>query len=316
MSGPAISVVVLPFSGCDDLIRCLDGLQQQTGIHDVEVLVPHDDTLSDTARLGARFPGVTFLQFTGRRTPAELRAKGVAAARAEVVALLEDHCQPEPDWCARMVACHAGPHAAIGGAVEKGFAPGRRDDSALNWAVYLTDYSRYMNPRAAGPTVSMTDTNSSYKRSELDGIRDAWAAEFHENVVNELLRARGRSLWFAPDVVVREQRTLTVRTALHDRYAFGRLFASTRVAGVPLSRRLFLAAASAIMPPVLVMRIAQTLFTRGRHRAQFLRSLPQLMLVTSAWMGGEIAGYLTARPEKTLSARSAEPTTGAPERAP
>jgi hypothetical protein len=316
VDGPAISVVVLPFCGRDYLIRCLDALRYQTGIRDVEILVPHDDSLSDTPRLGTRFPGVTFLSFAGRRTPAELRAKGVAASRAGVVALLEDHCMPEPDWCVRIVASHAGPHAVIGGAVEKGFAPGKQSDTALNWAVYLTDYSRYMNPVAEGPAVSVTDTNSSYKRSELDAIRDTWEEEFHENVVNEQLRARGRSIWFAPEIIVREQRSLTFASALRDRYAFGRLFASTRVAGAPLPRRLFLAAASAIMPPVLVMRIAQTLFSRGRNRAQFLRSLPQLILVTSAWMGGEMAGYLTARPEKTLSARSADPMTGAGERAP
>jgi hypothetical protein len=316
MSGPAISVVVLPFCGREDLIRCLDGLQQQTGIRDVEILVPHDDAFSVAAPLGARFPGVTFLRFTGRRTMAELRAKGVAGARADVVALLEDHCMPEPDWCARIVACHAGPHAAIGGAVEKGFAPGRRDDSALDWAVYLTDYSRYMNPMAAGPTISMTDTNSSYKRSELDAIRDVWVEEFHENVVNERLQARGRSLWFAPDVIVREQRTLTLGAALRDRYAFGRLFASTRVADAPVSRRLFLTAASTVMPPVLLVRVARNLFSRGRHRWQFFRCMPQLVLMTAAWMGGEMAGYLTARPEKTLAARSADPTTGAGERSP
>jgi len=316
MSGSAISVVVLPFSGPDDLIRCLEGLQHQTGTSDVEILVPHDDALSNTAALGARFPGVTFLPFTGRRTPAELRAKGVAAARGEVVALLEDHCTPDPDWCARILAWHEKPHAAVGGAVEKGFPHGKRSDSALNWAVYLTDYSRYMNPMAAGPAISVTDTNSSYKRSDLDGIRDSWVEEFHENVVNERLRARGRSLWFAPDVIVREQRTLTLRAALRDRYAFGRLFASTRVADAPLSRRLFLAAASALMPPVLLLRVGRNLFTRGRHRGQLLRCLPQLVVVTSAWMGGEMVGYLTARPEKTLLGRSAEGTIGAPERAP
>ncbi|MDP9177006.1 MAG: glycosyltransferase [Gemmatimonadota bacterium] len=296
MSGSAISVVVLPFSGRDGLIRCLDGLQHQTGTSDVEVLVPHDDTLPNTAALTARFPGVTFVPFSGRRTPAELRAKGVAATRGEIVALLEDHCTPEPDWCARMLAWHAEPHAAVGGAVEKGFPPGMRSDSALNWAVYLTDYSRYMNPMPAAPTISVTDTNSSYKRSELDGIHDAWAEEFHENVVNERLRARGRSLWFAPDVIVREQRTLTLGAALRDRYGFGRLFASTRVADAPLSRRLILAAASTVMPPVLLMRVAQNLFRRGRHRGQFLRCLPQLVVVTSVWMGGEMVGYLTARP--------------------
>jgi hypothetical protein len=303
MSGSAIAVVILPFSGRSDLIRCLDGLRNQAGTHDLEVVIPHDDALSDTVALGAHFAGLTFLRCSGRHTPAELRAKGVAATRGEIVALLEDHCTPDPDWCSRILAWHEKQHAGVGGAVEKGFPHGKRSDSALNWAVYLTDYSRYMNPRAAGPALSVTDTNSSYKRSELDAIRDAWATEFHENVVNERLRARGRSLWFAPDIIVREQRTLTLGAALRDRFTFGRLFASTRVADAPRYRRLFLAAASTVMPPVLLMRIAQNLIRRGRHRRQFLRCLPQLVLVTSAWMGGEMTGYLTARPGKILSAR-------------
>jgi hypothetical protein len=297
-----ISVVVLLFSGRADLVRCLEGLQRQRDVRNVQVLVPHDTALADAAGLAALFPNVRFMPFPGRRTPAELRAAGVAAADAPVVALLEDHCTPDPDWCARILAWHRGPHAAVGGAVEKGFPPGAGEDSALNWAIYMTDYSRYMNPQPAGPAHSVTDTNSSYKMSELSAIRDAWRMEFHENVVNGKLRARGRTLWFAPDIIVREQRSLTLGEAVRDRYAFGRLFASTRVAGAPLPRRLVLAAASVLLPPVLVLRVARNLFGRGRHRAQFFRALPQLLLVTTVWMAGEIAGYLTGRPEASLAA--------------
>ena len=185
--------------------------------------------------------------------------------------------------------------------MEKGLRGHGSNDTALNWAVYMTDYSRYMNPLPAGPIAEISDTNSSYRKRDLAEILSIWKTEFHENVVNEALRQRGRRLWFAPDVIVSEQRSLTLRAALRDRYAFGRLFASTRVEYSTTGRRILLAAASCAMPPVLVLRVARTLLQRRKHRAQFVRSLPHLLLVTSAWMAGEMMGYLTARPEESLA---------------
>jgi FkbM family methyltransferase len=302
VSNPSISVVVLPFTGRDPLVVCLDALSAQGAAVNAEIIVPLPDSIAGAASLRMRYPHAVFLAAPGRTTPAGLRALGVSAARAEVVALLEDHCVPDCDWCERILEWHRGPYAAVGGAMEKGFAPGRTGDSALNWAVYMTDYSRYMNPLPAGPAVSVTDSNSSYKKNGLDHIRMVWRDEFHENVVNQHLRERGGTLWFAPDVIVREWRNLTLGAAIRDRYAFGRLFASTRVSDASTARRIIMSVASVAMPPVLVFRVARTVFGRGRHRLQFLRSLPQLALVTSAWMGGEMVGYLTARPEATLSA--------------
>jgi glycosyltransferase involved in cell wall biosynthesis len=304
---PAISVCVIMFMDRDYLIRSLQSLMKQDGGDGIEVIVPFDDTLRDVDGLRARFPAVRFLGADGRRTPAQLRAIGVTAARGPIVALLEDHCVPDADWAARLIAAHRSTHAAIGGSVEKGIPTGRKDDSPLNWAVYLTDYSRYMRPMPAGPAVSLTDCNVSYKRDELAAIEPSWHEEFHENVVNGLLRERGKTLWFDPDVIVREQRSLTLRSALKDRYAFGRLFASTRVADAPASRRAMFAAGSVLLPPVLVARAARNLIARGRHQKQIPRTLPALLFVTSAWMLGELVGYVTGTPEETLTA-APEPT--------
>jgi hypothetical protein len=302
---PALSVVVIVFAGGRHLGPCLDGLARQAGAR-AEIIVAFDSTLRLPADLRERHPDVRMLPVAGAPTPAELRAQAVALARGRVVALLEDHCVPEPDWCERILAAHQGSHAAVGGCVEKGFAPGARSDSALNWAIYLTDYSRYMPPLPAGPAASLTDCNVSYRRSELDRIRDAWAVEFHENVVHERLRALGATLWLDPTVLVREHRDLAIGEALRDRYAFGRLFASTRVAGAPVTRRAAYAAASVLLPPVLVWRAARNLLARRRHLAQLPRSLPALVLVTSAWMAGELLGYVTATPASSLRARGRE----------
>ena len=291
-----LSVVVIMFSGPDALGRCLQSLHEQRDATRPEILVPCDDALPDTRSLALRFPAARFLHVAGSRTPAELRARAVAEARGRVVALVEDHCMPDPDWCARIISAHRAGHAAVGGSVEKGFAPGSSRDTTLDWAVYLTDYSRYMNPLPEGPATTLTDCNVSYKRESLESIHDVWTHEFHENLVNGRLHETGGSLWFDPRIVVRNYRPLTLSRAIRDRYSFGRLFAATRVEGQPFGKRLVFAAASSIMPPVLAARAARNLTTRRRHREQIVRCAPALLFVASIWMFGEMIGYLTGSP--------------------
>ena len=296
----SLSVVALAFGG--GLPRCLATLREQVAETRAQVIVPHDDTLKDVDELRAMFPGVSFISLGGTRTPAELRAVGAARATGDVVAFLEGHCQPSPDWCRRMLAAHQSPHAAVGGPIEKGLPEGRSNDSALNWAVYLADYSRYMMPLPEGATHALSDCNVSYKRAALEATKQLWASEFHENVVNGALHRQGDSLWFDPAVVVFEQRELDLGDALRDRFNFGRLFGSTRVPGVGLPKRAVMAAAALVMPPLLVGRVVGTMRRRGRHQDQLLRSMPSLVMISTAWMVGEAIGYLTGTAGRSLRA--------------
>lgn len=297
-SGVPLSVVALAFGG--GLSRCLEALRTQVAAVGAEIIVPFDDTLTDVRELQAAFPRVTFAQMPGVHTPAELRATGAARTVGDVVAFLEGHCQPAPDWCQRILDAHQAHHAAVGGPIEKGLPEGRPADSALNWAVYLADYSRYMLPLPEGATHALSDCNVSYQRSALDATRGHWTAEFHENVINGALRELGASMWFDPAMVVYEQRELRLSDALRDRFNFGRLFGSTRVPGVALPKRAAMAMAAMFMPPVLVGRVVGTLRRRGRHQDQLLRSMPSLVLISTAWMFGEALGYLTGTAGRPL----------------
>lgn len=294
-----LSVVVLPF-GARDLSPCLAALDRQ-GVPGLDVIVVHDASLERPAGLAARFPSVRLIGREGVRPPAELRAVGAAAATGEVVAFLEGHCTPADDWCATLLAAHRQPHAAVGGPIEKGMPPGRRSDTALNWSIYLADYSRYMLPLPAGPMHSLSDCNVAYKRQALEATRGLWTREFHENVVNEALRARGGTLWFEPGMVVLESRELTLGDALRDRFSFGRLFGSTRVTGQGVAVRAARAGAALLMPPLLVWRVARNALSRGRHRGQLVRSGGHLLLVAGSWMAGEAVGYLTGSAGASLT---------------
>jgi predicted dehydrogenase len=303
----SLSVVALAFGG--GLPRCLASLREQVAATRAQVIVPHDDTLEDVDGLRQAFPAVAFVSLGGTRTPAELRAVGAARATGDVVAFLEGHCLPAPDWCQRILAAHQSKHAGVGGPIEKGLPEGKPNDSALNWAVYMADYSRYMMPLPEGATHALSDCNVSYKRSALEETRKLWTSEFHENVVNGALHRNGHSLWFDPAVVVFEQRELDLGDALRDRFNFGRLFGSTRVPGVGFPKRAVMAAAALLMPPLLVGRVVGTLRRRGRHQDQLLRSMPSLVMISTAWMVGEAIGYLTGTAGRAL--RPTEHTTPA-----
>lgn len=293
-----LSVIVVSLTRRRDyLIRCLTALTQPDRGPAPEIIVPCDESAGDLLTLVEKFPEVRFLSVAGERTYAELRTIGVRASQGQIVALTEDHCSAAPDWCAQILLAHQAPYAAIGGAVEK-----KRRDTSLNWALYLADYLRYMNPLLEGATDNLTDCNVTYKRPALDAIADTWTDEFHEPVVHAALQARGQSLWLDPKIVVYQQRSVDLRAALRDRYVFGRLFASTRAIDFSRTQLLLYCLLALALPAVLVGRVAVHVLRKRRCAAEFVRSLPYLMLVSTVWAGGEFLGYLTGRPEASLTA--------------
>ncbi len=301
---PPLSVVVVILAGRQYLLRCLEALERQQGVDRPEIVVPHDATLDDVAALRRRFADVRFLPHEGRKTFAELRAAGVRAARGEIVAVTEDHCSAEPTWARSILELHEGPWAAVGGPVDK-----RGPDTMLNWAIYLSDFGRYMNPVVEGSAGYLTDCNVAYKRASLEATAELWQREFHETTVNWALQDQGKQLLLSRRVAVRQQRTLRLGYALGERYRFGRLFASTRVAGASLGRRVFYATASGALPAILLLRVYRNVFGKRRFDTPFLRIIPQLVLLNLVWAWGEVVGYLTARAAPTLR----PPATARPE---
>lgn len=296
---PDLSVVVVTLVDVDHLRHCLAALEKQEGPATFETIVPCDDTVGDTASLRAEFPAAQFIDLTGRRTYAELRATGANAARGRLLAVTEDHCRPAPGWVQSIVTAHGQPPLAIGGVVEK-----TGPDRSLNWAVYFLDYLRYMPPVEGGETHELTDLNVSYKMSALQDIHAVWTKEFHEPSVHAALEARGGKLWLSPDIVVQQRRELRIGHALWDRYAFGRLFGSTRAASVPGSKRMIYAALAPALPVLLVVRLTRHIMHKKRHIGPFLAALPWIVVLASAWAWGEFIGYLTGTSVAALQPQS------------
>ena len=283
-----LTIVIIVLEGREKLARCLSALTGPATSIGHEIIVPYDASHRDVVSLERQFPGVHFLPSPGRHTHAKLRALAVQQASGDIVAITEDHCIPAPDWPDQVLVEHEIPHAAIGGTVEKTVP-----DTLLNWSLYLADYVRYANPALAGMVDQITDCNATYKRVALRQIADVWYKEFHEPEVNAALRGIGETLWFAPAVVVHQQRDLSLSEAVRDRFAFGRLFGARRAVGGTARRRLFYAALSPFLPLLLTARIGGQVVRKRRYMGPFLRALPIVICLNAVWAWGEFVGNLT-----------------------
>jgi hypothetical protein len=303
---PLVSVVVAIVSdttGHADtahLESCLSALVEQS-VGRAEIIVPYHPAVEGIERLRSRFPTVGFLKVTDLRTYTgqhnsrehhdELRARGLAEAHGEIVALIEDHGIPAPDWIARVTEAHGDPVAAVGGAIENGI------DRPLNWAVYFCDFLRYQNPLPEGETFTVSDANAAYKRAALDSIRTVWQEVFSESLVNEALRARGEKLVLAPLAVISQRRQgLRLRAALQERYVWGRSYAATRVKLASTGRRVFWAAFAPALPLLMVTRMTLMAWKKRRTLGSFLKALPLTAALSVSWSCGEFIGCLTGRP--------------------
>lgn len=300
--GPELSVVVAPIAGGDGLPEALGALRRQTDAPATEIVVPVDASLADRRSLESADPRLRLVEVEGtaalaRSGSPELvhlaidrrRAAGLAAARAPVVALTEEHARPDAGWCRAILEAHRGPEVAIGGAIENG------RDRPLHWALYFLDAARYQNPVPTGPVRYVSDVNVSYKLEALRGVREIWRDEYHETRVHDALRARGGILRLASDIVVRLDRGhRSLVPALRERFAWARLYARRRAQDESLRRRWLLAAGSPALAVVFPLRQASVTWARGRHRGAFLKALPLVLLLDLSWTLGELSGYAAA----------------------
>ncbi|HEY1753822.1 MAG TPA: hypothetical protein VGG72_00395 [Bryobacteraceae bacterium] len=303
---PVLSVVVAivsdtagqPDTNC--LEPCLAALARQDHAPVIEIIVPYLPATAGIPRLRGKYPDVVFKEVSdlrmytpgreGREHHDEIRARGLALARGEIVALIEDCGNPAADWSAKIIEHHRRPVAALGGAIENGV------DRSLNWAVYFCDFLRYQNPLPEGESSIASDANASYKRPALEAIRPVWEEVFHESAVNSALRSRGETIALSPDVVLYQNRQgLSFMSALKERFVWGRSYAATRAGLADSVHRIFWAVFAPVLPVLMVARM--TLMAREKRRTfgRFIKALPLTAALAVSWSCGEFTGYVTGR---------------------
>jgi hypothetical protein len=214
------------------------------------------------------------------------KTEGIKQSNGQIIALLEDTCQPNANWVKNLVKSHDQWLGAVGGPVE--FAEGTLD----SWAVYFMDFGMYQPPQTSGQTTHLTDINVSYKREMLAKIRGAWQERYNEVVVHGALQEQGYVLWMDPGLLVRQSRqSQGFRTLVRERYFWGRNFGRIRVKGMTGIKRLLLVFLGFLIPLVRFIKMITRL--TGKNAEQFVLALPYLVVLTLSWSLGEWAGILT-----------------------
>jgi hypothetical protein len=273
------------------LARCLAALTTQVKPPEMEIIVVYHEKAGDISSLQETFPSVRFLRAMGLLTQARMLTLGINQARGEIVALTVDHCTPEKDWCARIVEAHKSPHAAVGGPLEKG----DQADTAVNWAVHLYDYCSYgyyQKPVHQGPARELSDCNVSYKRKALAAISERWTKEFWVPVINRALLASGETLWFVPELLVYQHRSIHCRRAANIAFCRGRAFASTRVGKFSLTQRMIYTVLCPLLPLKQIGKLIVNIVPKKLRLNAVLKAFPFILLFSILWSLGELIGLL------------------------
>ena len=204
----------------------------------MQIIVPFDASIKDELTFRDEFPDVEFLDI-GEINPMrpiasqagqhELfdrrRAAGLAAAKGDIIAMMEDRGRPQADWARTLVRLHreTGKNV-IGGAIEC-----HEPANTVNWVDWVTDFSRYGRPFDSGPVDWVSDVNASYSRKAIEDTRHLWQDRYHEPVVHQFLMAQGEKLFLSNELVVVHKRPpVTLARLLRERLHWGRLFGFLR----------------------------------------------------------------------------------------
>lgn len=287
MSTPLISVVIPSVSGADSLLECLAALHRQDSPVAAELIVV--DRLGAELRRAVRerHPAVRVLEAEPRTSIPRLRALGVESARAPLVAFIEDHCIVDEAWLRVIARTHAEGHPVFGGVVENAAV-----ERAVDWAAFFCEYSRFLAPLDRGETAEITGNNSVYARELLEQALADAGGELWESFLHARLRARGVPLFCEPELRVAHKKNFGFGYFVAQRYHYSRSFSAMRVRGWPAWRRFGYAAATTMLPALLLLRIGRDVIGKRSRRRELPRALPPLVAFLIVWAWGEAVGAL------------------------
>ncbi|HYN85105.1 MAG TPA: glycosyltransferase [Pyrinomonadaceae bacterium] len=287
--GPEMSVVVVTPDCYETVRKTVRHLRAQRVREHLEIILvaPSRESLAlDEEELG-EFHSHRVVEVGGFDSTARARAEGVRAARAPIVALVEDHAFPAPGWAEALIERHGEGWAAVGPAMANA-----NPRSATSWANLLIEYAPWVEPQTAGEREHLPGHNGSYKRDVLISYGDALEAMLDaESVLHWDLRARGHRLYLEPRARTFHQNFSVAAASVPLRFNGGRLFAASRARGWPAWRRFLFAAAGPLIPAVRFARIAREVLKPGRPRRAWARSLPALAAGLVCDGAGEMVGY-------------------------
>jgi GT2 family glycosyltransferase len=282
-----MSVVVITPDRYETIRRTVEHLQAQTVSRRLELLIvaPSASALRDDISQLSGYAQVRVIEIGRIRSTAEANAAGALAASAPVVAFVEEHSYPEPEWARALISAHQQSWAAVGPVVRNA-NPGSR----MSWTDLIVGYTPWLEFAPAGVVEHLPAHNSSYKREVLlEYEHELEAALAVESVLHWDLRRRGYQLYLEPAARIKHLNTSRPSSLIRQLFLAGRAFAAARSRGWSPARRLAYVGGAPFIPAVRLRRIVRQL--AGKRYEVPAGTAPLILLALGVSAMGELTGY-------------------------
>jgi hypothetical protein len=289
-AGAELSAIVVLGPVRERAQRVVTALCRQTAAARIELVLV--DVACANSELATDGPARTV--YLRRETPATWgasRAAGVAAAGAPIVAFLEDHCIPSPQWAEALIEAHREPWAAVGYAFTNA-----NPDSYVSRSSFIVDYGAWADPVPSGEAAFLQNNNISYKRDLLlspgQPLDELLETDWN---VQQALKQGGHRLYLEGRALGAHHNFTSVKEMLDENFAHCRAVAAGRRERErwTASRSVAQAMATPIVaPPIRFARLVRGTAARPRRRRDLVPALPLIALAYPFAAIGEAAGYL------------------------
>jgi len=286
---PGLTVVAAAVDDYATIAEALCAVEEQTARAEIELLV----VLDTLHRFGApadfadRHPGARIIEAGRPLSLHEARAIGVANAAADFVFILEDHCLPDRDCLAAIIArVREGTWSVVGPA----FASGNRV-SIWGRAANLLTYGEWMGYDSASERAFVSGYSSAWRSSSLRRLAPHLEQELAiPSRLQQRLRLAGERLFFEPRALVFHWEGSSHRGVRRILFRQGLGMGFVRQGSARPARKLLASLRAPALAGYRALRGARAWWRTRTGSPRVLLAVPWLSLI---WCAGEVVGYFT-----------------------
>lgn len=233
------------------------------------------------------FHSFHLIELPNLRSSGQARAAAIAQAGAPLIAFVEEHTIPDPNWADALVEAHKKPCAATAPVLINA-----NPETAISWAEIYLDFGPWVTPAPGGFVSGLPWHNTSYKKAILDSYGSSLADVLEAEIwIQWDLLAQGQKLYLEPLAKTQHLNHSRLSPYVSSCYFGGRLFGAKRALYGKWSafRRIAYTGGAFLIPLVRLPRILK-LILRGQ-RPLLLKIFPALLIGLFVHAAGEGVGY-------------------------
>ena len=215
----------------------------------------------------------------------------MAAARAPLVAFIEDHSYPEKSWAEKLMAAHHREEYAVVGPVVLNANPNNN-----SWGCFLVFYSHWMWARPGEKVRHLPANQSCYRKdlllaygNRLPHMLDA------ESILHQDFLFNGYTIGQEGEAKIYHLNFSNLNSSMTEYFLSSRIFASERASKWRFFRRLVYTLGSPLLPLIRLPRILADVRQARLELRIFLNAMIPIVAILSAGAAGEMLGYAFGR---------------------